>query len=228
MAGIQREIKIALLDDHAVVRLGVVAQLQKEGDFFIVGNYESSRAMLTGLQTAPADVLLIDFALGPTEVDGVSLIRLFKSKVPESRVLVLSSHSDPATVALALRVGARGFVGKNQSAADIAKAIRCVALGGIYLSDDMSYRLAESSTGIHTEQSPEETADEKLMAGAKLSVKEREVIRCFLQGMTVSQIAEKFGRSPKTISTQKWMAFRKLGITVDHELFKIKRSLEDL
>lgn len=228
MAAFRSETKIAILDDHAVVRIGVVAQLQKEAGFFIVGNYETSRAMLAGLRTAPADVLVIDFALGPAELDGVSLIRFFKSKFPDSRVLIFSSHYDPATVALALRVGAQGFVGKNQGMADVVKAIRCVASGGIYLSDDMSYRLAESSTAAHAELPAELTADEKLIVGANLSAKEREVIRCFLQGMTVSQIAEKFSRSAKTISTQKSMAFRKLGISADHELFKIKRSLEDL
>ncbi|MFP2768864.1 response regulator [Oceanisphaera sp. KMM 10153] len=229
MSGFRPDIRVALLDDHAIVRHGIVSQLSKEPDFLIVGNYENSRTMITGLRQAPADVLLVDYALGPSEVDGVSLIRALKTKFPESRILVFSSHYDPATVALALRVGARGFVGKSQNMTEIVKAIRVVAAGSVYLDADMSYRLAESSTGPVSEfESAVVEAEARLLAGAKLSIKEREVIRCFLDGMTVSQIAEKFDRSAKTISTQKSMAFRKLGVTSDNELFKLKHTLEEL
>lgn len=229
MPGYRPEIRVALLDDHAIVRHGIVSQLSKEPDFLIVGSYENSRTMITGLRGAPADVLLVDYALGPSEIDGVSLIRALRTKFPESRILVFSSHYEPATVALALRVGARGFVGKSQDMSEIVKAIRAVAAGSVYLDADMSYRLAESSTGDAQESEPAmDEAQAKLLAGSKLSIKEREVIRCFLDGMTVSQIAEKFGRSAKTISTQKSMAFRKLGVTSDNELFKLKHMLEEI
>src|SRR3546814_7854065 len=166
MAGIRPEIRIAVLDDHAVVRIGVISKLLQEPDFRVVGNYESSRMMIAGLRAAPADVLLIDFALGPTEIDGVSLIRAFKAKVPDSRILIFSSHYDPATVSLALRVGAHGFVGKNQDITDIVKAIRRVASGSIYLDEEMSYRLPETSTNPACADScTEQTPYEQLIAG---------------------------------------------------------------
>lgn len=231
MLGIRSEIRIALLDDHAIVRSGIVSQLSNEPDFLIVGNYENSRSMIAGLRAAPADVLLMDYALGPSEIDGVSLIRALRTKFPESRILVFSSHYEPATVALALRMGARGFVGKSQDMIEIIKAIRAVAAGSVYLDSDMSYRLAESTTATSPDAqmvTAVDGADAKLLAGAKLSIKEREVIRCFLDGLTVSQIAEKFGRSAKTISTQKGMAFRKLGVASDNELFKIRHMLDEL
>jgi DNA-binding NarL/FixJ family response regulator len=94
----------------------------------------------------------------------------------------------------------------------------------------MAYRLEEASVRcVKSEvQAPlvEDGAD--LLAGVPLSVKEREVIRCFLEGMSVTQIARKFNRSTKTISTQKSTAFRKLGVTSDGELFKIKHMLSEL
>ena len=126
-------------------------------------------------------------------------------------------------------MGARGFVGKSQDVALIVKAIRTVASGSVFLDADMSYRLAEISVAATVETKVESPSGEaKLLTGAKLSVKEREVIRCFLDGLTVSDIAQKFGRSAKTISTQKSMAFRKLGVTSDNELFKLKHMLEEL
>ncbi|MNJ47935.1 Transcriptional regulatory protein RcsB [compost metagenome] len=175
------------------------------------------------------DVLLIDYALGPTEIDGVSLIRALSSKFPESYILVLSSYYDPATVALALRMGARGFVGKSQDLSLVVKAIRTVASGSVYLDADMSYRITEISVAASEDsQSEISRGEDKLLAGARLSVKEREVIRCFLDGLTVSDIAQKFNRSAKTISTQKSMAFRKLGVCSDIELFKLKHMLKGL
>jgi DNA-binding NarL/FixJ family response regulator len=196
----------------------------------VVGSYESSITMIAGLAAAPADVLLIDYSLGPDQVDGVSLIRALKAKFVESRILVLSSHYDPAIVALAMRVGADGFVGKSQSADHIAKAIRAVASGGRYLSYDMAYRLQEASVRCVDREgkAPLLEGGADLLAGVPLSVKEREVIRCFLDGMSVTQIAQKFNRSTKTISTQKSTAFRKLGVTSDGELFKIKHMLTEL
>jgi two-component system capsular synthesis response regulator RcsB len=222
-------IRIALLDDHAIVRYGMALRLSEEPDFIVVGSFETSHAMISSLRNTPADVLLVDYSLGPTEIDGVSLIRSLSVKFPDSKILILSSHYDSATVALTLRVGARGFVSKSEKVSQIVKAIRTVAAGFVYLDAEMSYRLAEISVATKVEAQVEHTKGEsRLMAGAKLSVKEREVIRCFLDGMTVSEIAIKFERSAKTISTQKSMAFRKLGVSSDNELFKIKHMLEEL
>ncbi|OAE71651.1 DNA-binding response regulator [Achromobacter insolitus] len=228
MSSLPPQIRVALLDDHAVVRYGTASRLAEEGNLLIVGSYETSRAMITGLHNAPADVLLVDYALGPAEIDGVSLIRALAKKFPDSAILVFSSHYDPATVALALRMGARGFVGKSQGMAQVVQAICKVATKAVYLDAEMSYLLAEVPTPVRAVMSNAEVDPaEKLIAGTSLSAKEREVIRCLLGGMTISEIAAKFNRSVKTISSQKSVAFRKLGVTSDIGLFKVMSTLED-
>jgi len=220
-----KKIRIALLDDHAVVRFGLSARLNAESDFEVVGIYENGASLIEGLRLEPAEILAIDFCLGPTDIDGISLIRALHVKFPESKILVVSSHYDVATVALALKVGALGFVGKEQSLAKVVSAIRTVASGAIYLDSEMSMKLR--NTSAHRTKYP--TQECKLsMNSTGLSAREREVIRCFLDGLTITEIAEKFGRSVKTISTQKSTAFRKLGITSDNGLFKIKQYLGDL
>ncbi|MDN5598598.1 MAG: response regulator transcription factor, partial [Pseudomonas sp.] len=138
------------------------------------------------------------------------------------QILVLSAHHDPATVALAMRVGARGFVGKGEDMTQVVKAIRKVVSGAVYLSTDMTYRLAETVTS-ETRKDPSEASD--ALVQAELTSREQEVIRCYLAGMTVSEIAEKFNRSIKTISTQKTSAFRKLGVTSNNELFKLNKII---
>lgn len=218
-----KRIRIALLDDHAVVRHGVVSHLAAEAGIDVVGAYETSRELMRGMHDAPADILLLDFALGRDELDGVSLIRALRAKFPDCRILVLSTHHESATVSLALRVGARGFVGKGEDMADLVKAIRTVASGAIYLSADMSYQVADATRPEGGE--PAETGESALQRAA-LSAREQEVIRCYLAGMTVTEIAEKFNRSIKTISAQKAAAFRKLGVTSNNGLFKIMSTLE--
>lgn len=218
-----KRLRIALLDDHAVVRHGLVSHLTAESGIEVVGAYETSRELMRGMVDAPADVLLLDFALGRDELDGVSLIRALRAKFPDCRILVLSTHHESATVSLALRVGARGFVGKGEDMAHLVKAIRTVASGAVYLSADMSYQVADATKpGGAEEQEVSESALER----AALSAREQEVIRCYLAGMTVTEIAEKFSRSIKTISAQKASAFRKLGVTSNNGLFKIMNTLE--
>lgn len=218
-----KRLRIALLDDHPVVRHGLVSHLTAQPDIELVGAYETSRELMRGMALAPADVLLLDFSLGRNELDGVSLIRALRAKFPDCRILVLSAHYESATVALSLRVGARGFMGKEEDMTDLMKAVRTVASGAIYLSADMSYQVADATTA--TEQVQAEVTEDALRQ-ASLSAREHEVIRCFLAGMTVSEIAEKFNRSIKTISSQKAAAFRKLGVTSDNGLFKIRQTFD--
>lgn len=217
-----KPIRIALLDDHAVVRHGLANTLAAEANFEVVGIYERSRDLIAGLAKVPADLLLLDFSLSPEELDGVSLIRALRVKFPDSRILVLSTHHDPATVGLAMRVGARGFVGKGEDMDQLVKAIRKVAAGAVYLSPDMTCRLAETVIS-DTRKGSGEVTDALILA--ELTSREQEVIRCYLAGMTITEIADKFNRSIKTISTQKTSAFRKLGVTSNNELFKLNKII---
>lgn len=216
-------LQIALLDDHAVVRYGLVSRLVLEPDFEVVGVYASSRELMAGLATNPAEVLLLDFALGPYELDGLSLIRALRVKFPKCRILVFSTHHDAATVILALRTGARGFLGKGEGNCQLIDAVRLVASGAVYLSPDMVYRVAEATA---VNYGGEEKSRDHALRFVSLSAREQEVIRCFLAGMTITDIAEKFSRSIKTISTQKSSAFRKLGVLSNNELFRLKHIIE--
>lgn len=205
------------------------AYLSQNRDIFVIGEFETSRDMIQALSDQPVDVLLIDYSLGPTEIDGISLIKMLRIKFPDARILVFSALYDPATVALALRSGAHGFVGKGGREDEIVLALRKVAAGGTYCDPQMTYLLSGASTEqvepLARDTSPVDpglsASTSGLLDGASLSGREREVIRCLLAGMTISDIAIKFGRSPKTISAQKGTAYRKLGVTTDNGLFKL-------
>ncbi|MCY1372544.1 Transcriptional regulatory protein UhpA [compost metagenome] len=121
-----------------------------------------------------------------------------------------------------MRLGARGFVGKREDMEQLVKAIRQVVSGAIYLSTTMTYQLAEA---VICDPSAVVSEPSDVFAQAELSSREQEVIRCFLAGMTVSEIATKFNRSLKTISAQKASAFRKLGVNSNNELFKLNKII---
>jgi two-component system capsular synthesis response regulator RcsB len=216
-------VRLALLDDHAVVRHGLVSHLSAEPAIEVVGAYGTSRELIRGLAHAPADVLLLDFSLDRDEMDGVSLIRALQARFPGCRILVLSAHHEAATVSLALRVGARGFIGKGEGMINLVKAVRAVAAGAVYLSADMSYRVVDATTSGGDGKA---AVSADILQQAWLSAREQEVIRCYLAGMSVTEIADKFHRSIKTISSQKAAAFRKLGVTSNNGLFSIMNKVE--
>ncbi|RYH66128.1 MAG: response regulator transcription factor, partial [Alcaligenaceae bacterium] len=95
--------RVALLDDHPIISVGIAAMLSREQDFEVVGTYDNSRALIEGLATRPADVLVIDYALGREDLDGATLIRTLTDRFADARLIVYSAHYEPAAVASALR-----------------------------------------------------------------------------------------------------------------------------
>ena len=232
--------RIALLDDHAVVRYGLTMRLADEPDMEVVGAFSTSKELMAALRTIPADLLLIDYALGSNDIDGLNLIRALRVRFPRSKILVASAHHNPATVALAMKAGVGGFVGKSQDLGELIQAVRTVGRGRQYLNGSMVAALSSmqqsesvtSQTGVvgnvRRNGGGTPAASRALAELSSLSPREREVLRCCLEGLSVTEIAEKFTRSVKTISGQKQSALRKLGVRSDHELFKIAYHIKDL
>ncbi|CAJ0813729.1 response regulator transcription factor [Ralstonia flaminis] len=226
-----RPIRVVVLDDHAVVRHGLAARLKQEADIEVSGMFASGREVVQALKdnAVEVDILLMDYSLGPAEIDGLNLIRLIRVRYPDLRILVASAHHNKATVGLVMHAGARGFVGKEEELSELVRAIRTVAAGGKRLNATLAAEMERDALAADA-PAPTSAVDgnqlSALVDRPELSPREREVLRCCLDGMSVSDIAEKFARSIKTISSQKQSAYRKLGIRTDTELFKIKHELE--
>ncbi|QAU25567.1 response regulator transcription factor [Dyella sp. M7H15-1] len=215
--------RVALLDDHPVVLFGLSAQLGQLSDISVVGSFESSRALLVVLTSQEVDVLVMDYSLGPKEIDGVNLLRMLRLRFPKLEILVVSGYCNPATAALTIRSGARGFIGKISLMHELLDAIRTVAARQRYVDKVIAYELDLALKKVAADDDRGETAT--LAEQVSLSPREWEVLRCVLDGMAVTSIATKFSRSVTTISTQKQAAYRKLGIRTDAELFKVQHSL---
>ncbi|AOS77470.1 MAG: DNA-binding response regulator [Pseudomonadales bacterium RIFCSPLOWO2_12_60_38] len=210
-----------LLDDHEMVRQGIALGLNAEADIQVTGSYGTGRQLLEALARQRVDVVVMDFVLAPSDIDGLSLLQTLGRRFSQCRALIVSSDYSPATVSLALKAGCWGILGKTQNLTELITAIRTVAQGRLYIQPCMLATLQGKHSAfdlVTVKSTVNVSATLSLTSG--LTPKEREVLRCFLDGMSVSSIAAKFSRSASTISTQKQSAYRKLGVRNDSELFK--------
>ncbi|MBN3769073.1 cable pilus system response regulator transcription factor CblR [Burkholderia sp. Se-20378] len=227
-------IRVVILDDHVVVQHGIASYLTEKAGIEVVASFAKSRDLIRWLEANHADVVLLDYTLGPGEIDGLNLVKLVSTRFPDCRILMTSSSDTPATVNMTMRAGALGFFSKSEDLGELAQAIRVVANGRQYISAELSVKIMTSAMPDPRLAEQKPASDERatapdagLSVDLRLSPREHEVLRCYLAGMSVSDIASKFSRSPKTISAQKQSAFRKLGIRSDAELFASRKLLEE-
>ncbi|WP_422507942.1 response regulator [Stenotrophomonas sp. GZD-301] len=199
-------LKIALLDDHDVVRHGTRIHLSNDWRFSVVGSHGHSSALLATLASQHVDIAIVDYALSATDVEGLAVVRQIRQRHPRMGVLMFSAHVNRVIISSALHAGANGVVTKNDRLDELARAIVQIAQGDTYI--------------------PPEYGDEP--DESHLSNAEREVLQLCMTGMTVSEIALKRHRSIKTISTQKHAAFRKLGLRSDGDLYTLRHQLGNL
>src|SRR3990172_7470710 len=137
--------KILVVDDHAVLREGLVAQINREPGLIVCGEAETARAAIEAVEKLAPDLVLADITLPGR--NGLELIRDLRALRPGLPVLVLSMHDASLFAERVLRAGGRGYVSKQQSGGQLIKAIRHVLSGQIYLSEEVSTRLLGSFTG---------------------------------------------------------------------------------
>ncbi|MHC2598877.1 two-component system capsular synthesis response regulator RcsB [Kluyvera sp. 1366] len=226
-------IRIALLDDHPIIRRSFEVVARNEPDTSIVGSFGHSSELLTFLRTheSEVDVLVLDYVLNNDELDGLSLIKQLIVRHPNLKILLSSSIESVAVIRSAYMVGIKGYIGKREETSVYFDAIRAVYKGQRYVPDNIASALS---------QVPSRKRDEALLNGPVeqggemqsitelsklLTAREAEVIRCFLDGMEIFEIAAKLKRSRKTISGHKQTGMRKLGLSSDLELFKYREDL---
>lgn len=200
--------RIFIVDDHALVREGLVGLLSTQADFEVCGQATSAaeaRSLIDGLA---ADVAIIDLAL--QDGNGIELIKEFKRNHDSLKMLVLSMHDETLFAERALRAGAVGYVGKNEASRTIIQAIRHVLQGQVYLSPRMTERMLQRAVGAQT--------DLKRSPIERLSDREMEVFQMVGQGMTSRQIARCLQLSPKTVDTHREHIKSKLELKNGSEL----------
>jgi two-component system capsular synthesis response regulator RcsB len=205
-------LRTIIADDHPVVLMGARAALEAGGDIEVVGDASNGDRLVELLASLPCDVVVTDFSMpGGRHGDGLSLIDLIRRRYPRLPVVVLTMVNNPAVLQAMRSRGALGLCDKRAPLREVAVAVRYAAAGRAYMSDTI--RRQFDTGGVQA------TSDT-----VRLSAREIEVVRLYVGGMSISQIAEQLSRSVKTVSRQKRDAMRKLGIDHDSRLSEYARE----
>jgi DNA-binding NarL/FixJ family response regulator len=201
--------RILVVDDHAVLREGLVAQINREPDLVVCGEAETARAALEAVEKLNPDLVLADLTLPGR--NGLELIRDLHALRPGLPVLVLSMHDASLFAERVLRAGGRGYISKQQSGSQLIKAIRHVLGGQIYLSEDVSTRLLGSFTG--KAERPKTLSPVELLTDREL-----EVFNLIGQAKETKDISRRLGMSVKTVEAHRASIKRKLKLKTGPEL----------
>jgi DNA-binding NarL/FixJ family response regulator len=182
-------IKVLLVDDHPLVREGLVNLISQQADLQICGEAGNEPQALELIRTVQPDVAIVDISLETGS--GIELIKSIKAMFPAVTVLVLSMHDESLYAERALRAGARGYVMKREATKKVIQAIRCVLAGQLYVSDKIAARMAEK----FVEGRPAATASPI----EQLSNRELEVFQLLGLGHNTRQIADHLHVGFKTV-----------------------------
>jgi DNA-binding NarL/FixJ family response regulator len=188
-------IRVLVVDDHPVVRQGLVGVLGDEPDLEVVGAAGSAEEALGQVGRLRPDVALLDLEL--PGLDGIAAIPRLLEASPATRILVFTAYGGDERVFGALRAGASGYLLKGASGADLARGIRAVHAGGSALEPRVAARLVAGVGGRG--------------GTASLTEREREVLRLVARGLPGKQVARELAISERTVKFHVAAILRKLG-----------------
>ncbi len=202
--------KILVVDDHPMIREGLVRLVDNEQDLAICGQADDASEALKAISETKPDVVVVDISLKSSS--GIELMKSIKAQYPKLPVLILSMHNEALYAERALRAGAMGYIMKQEASEKLLTAIRHVLGGQIFVSDKVSKRLIRKLVRgkVDIVASPVDS----------LSDRELEVFHLIGQGYGTSQIAEKLYLSVKTIETYRTHIKEKLNLADSHELLQ--------
>lgn len=189
-------VRLLISDDHPVVRAGLKGMLAGEPDFEVVGEATDGLEALEFAERLKPDVVLMDLRM--PRMDGVRATRRVRDKLPNTRVLILTTYETDADVVKALQAGATGYLLKDASSEDLFRAIRAAAADESALAPAVVSRLVRR---MH--HSEEET----------LSAREIEVLELVARGTSNKEIARELWISETTVKSHLLHAFEKLGVS---------------
>ena len=208
-------IRVMLVDDHAVVRMGFKLLLQGADDIEVVAEAESGEEAIKRYPLIKPDVVVMDISM--PGIGGLEAVSRLLAKDPAAKVLILSAHEDSSHPKRLLKAGAVGYLSKRSAAEELIQAIHQVFNGKTFLDSKLAQAMAvQQLTG---EQNPVEV----------LSDREFEVFMLLAKGQSVAQIAEKLFLSPRTVGTHLYNIKQKLnaGNSAEITLIAMRNGLLD-
>lgn len=197
-------ITVLLAEDHVIVRQGLCALLNSDGNFRIVGEARNGREAVDMAAALKPDVILMDIAM--PRLNGLEATRRILAENAAAKIVILSAHSDEAYIERMSAAGVAGFLEKQTSAEILTKAIREVASGRTYFSPTVAKRLREVAAA------PRGRDGLVKPDAARLTAREAEVLQLVAEGLANKQVAAALGISIKTVEKHRQHLMDKLGI----------------
>ncbi len=202
--------RILLVDDHPIVREGLVARIDAQDDMIVCGEAENAEQALDAVQRCSPDLVITDLSL--TGRPGLELIKDLDRRFPSLPTLVLSIHDENLWAERVLRAGAKGYVMKAQATEKVMDAIRRVLAGGVWLSDSISSSLLGKLT-----RGRQRTSDSPV---SQLSDRELEIFHMIGRGLSPREIAAQLFVSVKTVDVHRDHMKEKLGLRSSADLLR--------
>jgi DNA-binding NarL/FixJ family response regulator len=210
-------LRLAIVDDHLILRQGLKALLEMESDLVVVGEAGDSASALELVRQERPDVVISDIALPGRS--GLDIIGELRSCCPQVRILVLTAHGSEEYIRVALNARADGYVLKDSSREELLHAIRLVAKGERYLCRAVAARVVNGylDGGQRRDQ----------RGPATMTDRERQVLTCIAQGLPNKLIARNLGLSVKTVEKHRSNLMRKLSLhnTAEVTMYAVKNGL---
>lgn len=202
-------VRVAVIEDHPVVREGIKSILSKNDDFSVVAEASDGEQALQVLRTEPCDVVLLDISL--PILSGVDILKRIRADYPRLPVLILSVHPEEEYGLRAMRAGAAGYLMKSKMTSwDLTTAIFKAVRGGRYISDTLRENLAFGARADRHNKPAHEI----------LSDREYQTMCMLASGKTVSEIAAELSLSVKTVSTYRVRILEKLQFKNNAQLIR--------
>jgi DNA-binding NarL/FixJ family response regulator len=197
-------ITVLLADDHTIVREGLRMLLAAEDDIVVVGEADNGRKAIQLAKKLRPAVVVMDIAM--PLLNGLEATRRIRKAIPDTKVLILSAHSDEEYVEQVIALGAAGYLMKQTSASYLAKAIHEVQKGNTYFSPSVGHRLE------NLDPKPSDQRGVVRKKGTALSSREMEVLQLIAEGKANKQVARELGISIKTVEKHRQHLMHKLDL----------------
>jgi len=208
--------KVLVVDDHAIVRRGMISLLRENFKDVEIVEAEDSRQGFSVVLETQLDLVIVDISMPGRS--GLDLIRDIKGEKADLAVLVVSAHSEKDYAVRALKLGAAGYVSKQSASDVLVSAVKRVISGGRYVSPALAELLASSLSGGAVEGSHE-----------SLSNRELQVLKLIASGRTLKEIGAELALSEKTVATYRARISEKMGLptNVDLTRYAMRHGLVD-
>lgn len=194
-------IRVLVADDHPLIRSGLRALLERDGEFHVVAEASDGYEAIEFAAAHQPDVILLD--VGMPRLSGTDAAQHISAKSPNARIVMVSMHSDEGYVLRALKAGARGYLLKASPEADILAAVRAVAAGNAYFSPSITKILVEEYVTEVRRRGVEDSYD-------LLTLREKEVLQSLASGKSNREVADLLHVSVPTVETHRENIFKKL------------------